>query len=216
MQTVGCLLVVVVLCSAGSASAELLFRPQQNEPSLRRFHNTHSPSTGEVIGELAKRVEDLLIKENRPYSFPIRWQQDKGMYPSNIRLNFAGVPYMAAVRDSFSVFDNNMFATSWITTCILEAHLYAKAPRPTDTQLSMALEAIGRYHDKNRGHDTSVMTFWPQVYNESMKMWESSPSNLFRAFAFFDVVPAKYVEEILKLLGLTAIEHELETILSMR
>ena len=146
----------------------------------------------------------------------MKWQQDKGLYPSEIKFNFAGEPYKAEARDLFSVFNNNMFATSWITTCILEAYLYAKAPRPTDAQLSMALEAIGQYHDKNRGYNNSVMTFWPQVYNQSTKTWESTPTNLLKILEVFDVVPAKYVEDILKLLGFTDIARELEQILSMR
>ena len=201
---------------ASSSSAALLFRPEPNEASFRHLYNTHPTSNGEVVRELAKWLENSQIKENRPYIFPLRWQQDKGLYPSRIKLNFVGAPYMAEVRDLFSVFDNNMFATSWITTCILEAYLYAKAPRPTDAQLSMALEAIGQYHDKNRGYSNSVMTFWPQVYNQSTKMWESTPTNLLKAYDFFDIIPAKFVEEILKLLGLNGIEHELEKILSLR
>jgi hypothetical protein len=79
------------------------------------------------------------------------------------QINFANDPNLEMLRDSLSVYDNNMFATAWITIALLEAHFYAKAPRPTDSQLSLALDAIAQYHDHNRGYNNSVMNFWPQV-----------------------------------------------------
>lgn len=222
MQTVGCFPVVVLLmvCTRSFASAGLLSsHPQQNDPSVIRLLNANNPPTpnhAEVIQELAKRLQVSQIKESRPYSFPAKWELDKGMYPSEIKVNFVGSPAMAEARDSFSVADNNMFATAWITVSILEAHLYGAAPRPTDPQLTLALEAIAQYHDKNRAYNNSVMAFWPQVYNASTRMWESTPTNLIRAFDVFDVVPPKVVEEILKLLGLTKLEKFLESMISMK
>ncbi|KAK7104725.1 hypothetical protein V1264_019392 [Littorina saxatilis] len=193
---------------------------QQNEPSLNLIRNLpkneHPKTTAAIVQELAKRLQESQVKHNKPYVLPMIWQEDKGLYPSDVKLNFAGPPELAAMRDLVSVFDNNMFATAWITICVLEAHFYAKAPRPTDSQLSMALEAIGQYHDKNLGYENSVMNFWPQVYNETTKTWQSTPDNLLRAFGVFDVAPVKLIEDFLKLIGLKDVEHFLESILSMR
>ena len=66
------------------------------------------------------------VQKDVPYRFPARWQQNKGLYPSDIKLNMAGNWHLEMVRDATSVFDNNMFATTWISICLLEAHYYAK------------------------------------------------------------------------------------------
>nr|KAG5710699.1 hypothetical protein BaRGS_035101 [Batillaria attramentaria] len=138
------------------------------------------------------------------------------MYPSDVKINFAGRPELAEFRDVLGVFDNNMFATAWITICLLEAYHYAKAPRPTDDQLGLALKAIDEYHDKNTVYENSVMNFWPQKYNQSTGTWQSTPRNMLRAFGFFDVVPAKLVEDFLKMIGLGDVAKIFQSILSMR
>jgi len=171
---------------------------------------------GDVVQELANRLQKLQVKKDRPYLGPMVWKEDRGLYPSEIRINFAGDPTMEMIRDSLGVFDNNMFATAWITISLLEAHFYAKAPRPTDAQLSMALEAIAQYHDHNRNYNNSIMNFWPQAYNQTTQTWVSTPENLVKSFDFFDSAPTKVIEEFLKLLGLKDIEKFLEDILSMK
>ncbi|PVD26733.1 hypothetical protein C0Q70_14411 [Pomacea canaliculata] len=171
--------------------------------------------SAEVITQLAKKIEELQVKRDRPYVFPIIWEQDRGLYPSEVRVNFVGSPVMSTARDLLSVFDNNMFASAWITIALLEGHHYASAPRPGDQQLALTLDAIAEYHDKNRNYSNSVMTFWPQAFNDTFQNWQSMPENLLKAFGLFDVVPAKVVEEIMKLLGLESLEHFMESILSM-
>ncbi|XP_076462140.1 uncharacterized protein LOC143294648 [Babylonia areolata] len=206
-------LLILFLTISGS---EMLSLPQpETETSRHNFRLTRS-SREDLVKELSKRIQESQIQTDRPYKFPMTWQQDKGMYPSDVKLNLAGEAQLTLLRDSISVFDNNMFATTWITICLLETHLYGRGPRPSDSQLTLALEAVGQYHDKNLGYNNSVMNFWPQVYNQTTGMWESTPNNLLKAFHVFDVVPVKALEEVLKVLGMGDAEHFLEEILSMR
>lgn len=70
---------------------------------------------------------------------------------------------------------------------------------------------VGKYHDKNVNYNTSVMTFWPQLYNDTVKKWQSTPENLLQLFQLSDKFPVKSVEELLKLMGLgdiaTVMDH---------
>lgn len=206
-------LLVLGMLSLLARMAEAAPSPEDTVVSMVREKDPFC--SGEVITQLAKKIEELQVKRDRPYVFPIIWEQDRGLYPSEVRVNFVGSPVMSTARDLLSVFDNNMFASAWITIALLEGHHYASAPRPGDQQLALTLDAIAEYHDKNRNYSNSVMTFWPQAFNDTFQNWQSMPDNLLKAFGLFDVVPAKVVEEIMKLLGLESLEHFMESILSM-
>nr|KAG5712873.1 hypothetical protein BaRGS_007470 [Batillaria attramentaria] len=82
-----------------------------------------------TVQELFLELELMQVKFDHPFIAPMLWEEHKGMYPSYVRLNFVGKPEIAELRELISVFDNNMFATAWITICLLEAHYYAAAPR---------------------------------------------------------------------------------------
>ena len=76
---------------------------------------------------------------------------------------------------------------------------------------SNILHTLGNYHDKNVNYNTSVMTFWPQVYNKTAMKWQSTPDNLLQLFQMTDKFPAAGLEEVLRLMGLgdvaTVIDH---------
>lgn len=59
---------------------------------------------------------------------------------------------------------------------------FGKAPKPSESQIKSAVEAINLYHDKNRNYANSIMTFWPQVYNRTLYSWQSTPQNLLDLF----------------------------------
>lgn len=119
------------------------------------------------VKELLVTLEELQVKWNHPYLAPGLWEESAGLYPSDVRLNFVGRPEVAELRQLISVFDNNMFATAWITSTLLEAYLYGNTPRPSDEQLHLAIDAIGQFHDHNRNYNNSLMCFWPQVKETS-------------------------------------------------
>lgn len=102
----------------------------------------------------------------------------KGVYPCYVRVNFVGTREAEILRRDMVAFDNNAFVTAWVTILLLEAAATSKGPVPTDKQLSLALEALSTYHDKNSPVGDGTMVFWPQSYNSTAKLWSCQPANL--------------------------------------
>lgn len=116
----------------------------------------------------------------------------RGLYPCDIRLNFAGIPEAEMLRRELGLFDNNAFVTLWVSVILLEAARFKDGPVPTDQQLELALEAVGSYHDLNYPPGDGLLVFWPQSYNSTSKKWYCYPANAAKAgddvldiFAFF-------------------------------
>ena len=102
----------------------------------------------------------------------------KGVYPCYIRINFVRSWQAEILRREIAVFDNNAFVTAWVTILTLEAASVKNGPAPTDEQLSLALEALGTYHDRNSPEGDGSMVFWPQSYNSSVQQWYCDPVNV--------------------------------------
>ncbi|CAC5386437.1 unnamed protein product [Mytilus coruscus] len=167
----------------------------------------------QTVQYLSYEVEKLQIKTNTHGTPPFSWQKDQGLYPSHVKLNFHGELQIAEIRELFKVFDNNMFATAWISSCLIEASMYGIGPVPKAEQIQLSLKAIGKYHDRNRPYNNSIMTFWSQVYNEGNRTWESAPKNLLDLFDLTNKFPSKLLEDFLKLIGLKDVEEVIEKLL---
>ncbi|XP_056009865.1 uncharacterized protein LOC125650247 isoform X2 [Ostrea edulis] len=168
-------------------------------------------SIKETIEALSSKIENCQPKKDTNSSPLSPWKLDKGTYESVVKLNFHGSPEMVAIRKNFEVNDNNMFVTAWITACLLEIQALNVEFKPKREQIDLALEAIAQYRDKNVNYNTSVMTFWPQIYNDTTQSWQSTPENLLQLFQLSDKLPVKSVEELLRLMGLddvaTVMDH---------
>lgn len=137
----------------------------------------------DTVVELFNKIKDLQVKVDSPESIPpIKWAKFKGVYESDVKFNFHGNPSMTALRYMFSVYDNNMFATTWVTSVLLEAYKYGKAPKPSDEQIEWSVDAISDHNNKNLNYTNSIMAFWPQLYNENVQYWQSTPINLLSMF----------------------------------
>ena len=106
------------------------------------------------------------------------WDYQKGVYPSDVRINFVEVPESEILRDKMVVPDSNAFVTLWVSIMLLEAARVKNGPEPTDQQLYLALDALHSYHDNNSPAGDGTMVFWPQSYNSSAKLWYCNPVNL--------------------------------------
>ncbi|XP_022091387.1 uncharacterized protein LOC110979682 isoform X2 [Acanthaster planci] len=157
--------------------------------------------TGTIKG-LNRRIADLQVQHSRHYIPPLIWAKDRGVYESNIRINTYGKPLLADFR-RVGVFDNNAFATAWVTICLLEAGRYGTgAPTPVDEQMKMALELLNSHHDKNRPPGTGAVDFWSQAFNQSSGLWMSQPTNILSIITLMDdALPWDLMEEICKKLG---------------
>ncbi|XP_071109277.1 uncharacterized protein [Haliotis cracherodii] len=168
-----------------------------------------------ITTQLLKLVEKLQVKTSTRFIPFVEMQKDKGLYGSDVKLNFHGPPDLAMVRRDMKLFDNNMFVTSWVTICLLEAFKYGGTHAPSSEQLQMALSAINEYRNKNIPYTNSLMVFWPQVYNDSVQTYQSTPQNLISMYKLMEHLPLGGLEKLLKWLGLANLEHIVEDIMNM-
>ena len=170
----------------------------------------------ETISVLFKTIQSLQETTDSPYKPPFSWETQKGMYQNEVRLNFHGSEQYAIIRDKFKVPDTNLFAAAWVTSCLLEAYKYGKAPMPSDSQISMSLDVIDKYRNRNVPYETSEMTFWPQILNTTADLYQSTPSSLFGIMKLPDNLPTKMMEEFLKFLHLYNLEEAFEKLVKER
>ncbi|XP_033764153.1 uncharacterized protein LOC117345236 [Pecten maximus] len=170
-------------------------------------------SINSVITKLSDRIFfDQNTRDSTGHP-PFSWSHVKGLYGSEVKLNFHGEPEMALIREAFSVYDNNMFATAWITSCLIETTLYGKGPMTIPGMIDSAVDAIGKFHNRNYNFTNSVMTFWPQVFNVTTRTFQSTPSNLLQLFQLADNAPVKLLEDLMKIFGLKDMEQVVEHLL---
>ncbi|KAK3602723.1 hypothetical protein CHS0354_017166 [Potamilus streckersoni] len=181
---------------------------------------TFSEKYGDLIhtrvGELFRRVEAMQVKKDEPFIPPLLWEKHKGMYESDIKFYFHGHLDLYLFREAFKVYDDNMFNTAWITQCLLEAYMYGNSPKPSDEQIFSSVKSIKEYHNKNLNYSNSLMTFWPQQYNETTKTWVSYPVNLHNFFELAGDFNATFLETILKDLGFADLASIMERLMKSR
>ncbi|CAF0992576.1 unnamed protein product [Didymodactylos carnosus] len=157
-----------------------------------------------TINELIHIIADYQVLKPRNYTPPVRWEEDLGLYRSEIRINIAGNPAVAELRKNefVYVFDNNIFATGWILTTLLEANMYGNTPLTIDAErLSLTLDTIAAFHNHNDAENNCNMQFWSQMYNETTKTWISTPINVRSLIVNLDGNLSE-LERLLKLIGL--------------
>ncbi|GFN84616.1 hypothetical protein PoB_001112200, partial [Plakobranchus ocellatus] len=93
-----------------------------------------------LVQKLYAKTSSTQILKEIPYKEFWQWHQVQGVYKSEVRLNFHGGLAFREFRETFNVFDNNMFATAWVTSNLLEAYKYGEGPKPTETQINLALQ----------------------------------------------------------------------------
>ncbi|XP_019646980.1 PREDICTED: uncharacterized protein LOC109487423 [Branchiostoma belcheri] len=147
-----------------------------------------------TIAALNRRIADLQALHDEDV-IPGQAKQ-KGLYSSEVKVNFHGPPEVSLLRD-MGLYDNNAFATLWIVTCLLESHTYGTAPAPDPGRLQLAVDAVNTFHGQ------TAMDFWPQVYNQTTGVWVQSPENLLYVAQLTDNdIPWNTIKKVLLDLGL--------------
>lgn len=123
-----------------------------------------------TVNVLFQRLQDMQATRYTPGVPPLVWTKFPGVYESDVKMYFHGAPVDSTLRYTFGVFDNNMFATAWVTTCLVEAYKYGNAPKPTREMLDSAIDFIMEHRNKNAGFNNSIMAFWPQLYDANYKV----------------------------------------------
>jgi len=142
------------------------------------------------------------VKEDTAFIPGEQWAQQKGAYPSYVMINFVGGVEQQILRNHGKFYDNNAFVTLWVTVMQLEAALLPGGPDMKEDQLSLALDAIHSYHDRNRQSDSSILVFWPQKLDESTGVWQCDAANI-GAVAVDEKVMSDVLVWLLKDIGLT-------------
>lgn len=168
-----------------------------------------------TVEAIFKKVKSLQVKEDVPFRKPLFWEKHKGMYESDVKEYFHGKEDLYLFRKMFRVYDDNMFATAWITSCLLETFRYGNGPKPSEDQIMSAILSIREYHNKNVDFANSLMTFWPQKYNNTYRAWQSYPRNLRHLLDFAATVNGTELDKILDKLGLHDIAEIMDHLLSM-
>ncbi|XP_012938109.1 uncharacterized protein LOC101859330 [Aplysia californica] len=177
-------------------------------------HNPEDART--LVQTLFEKIAEEQVQTDIPFKPFKHFGKKKGAYNSEVKLNFHGNLEMAEIRRMLNVFDNNMFVTAWVTSSLLEASRHEDAPVPSDHQLDLALKFMSTNHDQNKPYNTSVMTFWQQVYNASTKCYQSTPTNLIGAIEMTYGMPIEEIEKILERLGFKQLAKDIESILEER
>ncbi|XP_035824372.1 uncharacterized protein LOC101854700 [Aplysia californica] len=166
-----------------------------------------------IIQRLFQKVAEEQAPEDIPFVPFEHFHRKKGVFASHIKQNFHGNLEMAEARRVMGVYDNNMFATAWITSSLMEAYLYSGAPKPSTKQLNMAIDSMADHHDKNKDYDNSLMTFWEQIFNKNTSYYQSTPYNLLEIFKEADKLPTEAIEALLEKLGLGSLAEAIKQIL---
>ena len=116
-------------------------------------------------------------------------------------LNFVGDIEQQILRNYGRFYDNNAFVTLWVTVMQLEAALLPGGPDVGEEQLSLALDAIHSYHDRNRQTDSSILVFWPQKLDKSTGVWVCDAANI-GAVAVDEKIMSEVMVWLLKDIGL--------------
>lgn len=160
-----------------------------------------------TIKKLFVRVKQSQVQKSTKGFPPFSWQKEKGLFESHVKLYFHGSFSEFILREGFEIFDNNNFATAWITTALLEIHCLGSNGTYIDEELIFnAVKAMGNFVDKNHQFNTSIETFWPQEYNETVDTWQSTPTNLLKLFALSNDIPWSVILNLLQRLGITDVD----------
>jgi hypothetical protein len=172
-----------------------------------------------ILSELLTRVNQYQVLKPQNYSPPFKWAEKLGLFRSDIRINLVGNEVEAEIRnsDATGIFDNDMFSTGWILTTLFESILYGSGADTFDEKrLELAITEIEDYHNKNdnkEGIDIPIMTFWPQTYNSTYDIWQSTPINIRNLVLNFEDLPWAQLEKILHALKLDKLVQYLQNLL---
>ena len=166
------------------------------------IYMAHGMDIPSKVRALFYKVKHAQVTKSSQGVPPFSWTKDKGLFESNVKLYFHGSFNEFILREVFKIFDNNNFATSWITIALLEVHEFDRNKTIIDKEMILnAVKAIGNFDDKNK-FNASIQTFWPQEYNASVATWQSAPHNLLKFFSLLDYIPWALILKFLKKIGI--------------
>eukprot|EP00906_Rhabdomonas_costata_P022301 RCo032227 len=107
--------------------------------------------------------------------FPLRWQQQRGLFESGVHLNFHGEPKFVVARNILKVPDDNMFVTTFVVTFLLEAHSLSVIKLDRSV-VNMAVEGILTHRSHMAAGNVPLFSFWNE--RKLNGSWVAYPTNL--------------------------------------
>lgn len=155
-------------------------------PNFDAFSRTLFFLLKTVKGSQWKEDTEYWPKQAYP---PLQWQKSKGLYSSQVHLNFHGESVPAAARNLYHFPDDNGFVTMFAVTVLAEIlELTHKTDMQKmvnwiikENQLTAAIEAISTHKDMNFKPDEPVYNFWNMKVvdaNSSTPVYRSWPANI--------------------------------------
>jgi len=89
-----------------------------------------------------------------------------------------GGPEQVLLRNNVKIYDVNIFVTLWITLIQLEAALLPGGPELREEELSLALDAIQSFNDRNKEEGSSILVYFPQKFNKTCSVWVCYGANV--------------------------------------
>lgn len=145
------------------------------------------------IDWLYKRLQSRLWTKDQPFRNPSSPQHIKGLYQSHIHINFVdkkNTYYSSLLRKSF-LDDNNMFVTSFVLYSLIET-AELETIQLDDHLISMSLETLATFRDKNTPYGVPQYNFWPQNFVNGT--WIAQPVNLIN---IANMIPSKLPKSIM-------------------
>jgi len=139
------------------------------------------------IDWLYKRLQSRLWTKDQPFRNPSSPQHIKGLYQSHIHVNFVDKKntYYASLLRKASLDDNNMFVTSFVLYSLFET-AELETIQLDHHLISMSLETLSTFRDKNTPYGVPQYNFWPQNYVNGT--WIAQPINLIN---IANMIPSK-------------------------
>jgi len=169
-----------------------------------------------MINTLYEKVVSLQCQETIPFKLGEHMYHKKGIYASYIKQNFHGSFQLAEARRILGCPDNNMFATAWVTSSLLEAYMYTDGPKPNEENIKMTLDALVGHHDHNRKYNNSLMTFWEQKYNATLSYYQSTPFNIVEILDLGSQLNMTALTIVMDQLGLKSVVGYIRSIIGSR
>ncbi len=140
-------------------------------------------------------------------NFPPRYSEIKGLYSSFIHLNFIDKQNSLIsdiFRDKFSALDMNMFVTNFIVCSLLEAIPFNSEFLNNKENLSnfknsltIALEGLSQFKDKNYNDTIPVYNFWKQdLLNGTWTQTPDTMLHLIKIAPHFPKILINFLEKI--------------------
>jgi hypothetical protein len=126
-------------------------------------HGASTDQTNAAIRRLHQAAVRGQWQDNVAFdTFTLTFGHRKGSFQSNVRVNVIGDPIMQAVRQLFSIPDDNGFLVPFMTNAFLRAGLARPDLVPVnDTSLNLAMESLLGGVDPTRAAKTPAFGFWP-------------------------------------------------------